>query len=97
MSSFVRTIQKRLLAKAKVPMVPVYLRSGGLRLHIVGHRHRLCAAHVAYDLDGTPHKAAAPKLKRVRKAVIADTPAAAKPKAPRKPRAKKVAAQVEAA
>lgn len=89
MSSMARRLQKRLLTKSGVSQVPVNTAAG----KTVGFRHRLCAAHIGYLVDGTPLRAPAPKPKRTRKpkADSAEAaPAATAPKA-RKPRAKKAA------
>ncbi len=90
MSSMVRRLQKRLLTKSGVSQVPVNTAAG----KTVGFRHRLCAAHVGYLVDGTPLRAPAPKPKRTRKPKATPAEGAAVSSAApsaRKPRAKKAA------
>lgn len=63
MSSYVRRLQKKILDKKGVAHVPVYgrrYRGNKLREVVLGSRHRLCAADVGYDEDGTARRASKP-------------------------------------
>ena len=63
MSSLIRRLQRKMLTKQGVLQVPIRQVD---RKKPLGFRHRLCAAHIGYLIDGTPLLAPV-KPKRVRK------------------------------